>query len=112
MAREICTGRTIAAGTNWTSQDIILRSGLTSHGIEFNVTGDGTFKVTTYTSISGQYWVKNAIVVTGFGKTSGPDSDGNDNRGLWLIPGDFVRFKLEETGSSNSIIVTMYFAQM
>lgn len=99
MWTALLDGDELAAGTHWTYQspgpgDVNLVDNRTVHSLELVVTGSGTVTITPYTSISGKNWLSNGAVVSGFGASSGPDSDGKIGIPMSLIPGDLIRFKI------------------
>ena len=94
--------------TNITSNLCYLDDRMTTHSIEYKVSGVGTVTIAVYTSISGQYWINNGNKAVGVGATSGPDSDGQDTVPMRLKPGELIRFKATATGA---VVLTLYFSQ-
>ena len=78
------------------------------HGLEIILTGTGTIALTPYTTISGREWVSNGTKITGFGATSGPDSDGKQILSLLLKPSEFVKFSIVVTGD---VVLSLWFTQ-
>ena len=99
----------VASGASVTSDPVRLMDGKTVHAFEYTISGDGTFTITVYTSISGRSWVSNGAKASGIGKTSGPDSDGVGNIPLKLNPGDMIKFKA--TAASAEATITLWFVQ-
>ena len=103
--------RVIAASATSYSAVVGLADRMTSHAIQYIITGDGTCSITTYTGIGPDDWIKNSTVATGLTKTSGPGSDGKDTIPLTLKPGEQFRVGVEETGTSESVTLNMWFVQ-
>lgn len=78
------------------------------HGLEILVTGTGSITLTAYTTISGKEWISNGVKVSGFGSTSGPDSNGRQILSLLLKPSEFVKFSVVVTGD---VVLSLWFTQ-
>lgn len=92
----------------YTTKEIHLQDGRTTHALELVISGAGTIAVTPYTSISGRDWISNGEKVNGFGVGSGPGSNGKQILPLLLKPGEFIRFAVTATGTA---VVTLWFTQ-
>lgn len=90
------------------SKEIHLQDGKNDHGVEFIVSGLGSISVTPYTSISGRDWISNGSKVSGFGATSGPDSDGKQILSLLLKPSEFLKFSIAVVGV---VSLSLWFTQ-
>ncbi len=108
MNKVIWDGETIAIG-NVTSAPITLYDGKNVHSLEYQLTGSGTLKLTTYVSVSGSKWHKVADVATGLLVTSGDDGDGKGLIPLTLYAGN--SFKIKATVTNNPIVLTLWFEQ-
>ncbi len=75
------------------------------------LTGDGTAKVQWGVSNDGTNFIYSSTasddIVTAFVKTTGPGADGKNIYSFDPIVSLYLRFKVTETGSANSIIITM-----
>ena len=111
MNRKIMDARVVAANTTVYSDVAAMRDNVTTHAIQYIITGDGTCSITTYTGVGPDDWIKNSTVATGLTSTSGPSSDGKDIIALSLKASEQVRIGVEETGDSDPITVTMWFVQ-
>lgn len=103
--------RAVAANTTVYSEVAGLADHMTSHAIQYIITGNGTCAITTYTGIGPDDWIKNSTVATGLTNTSGPGSDGKDTIPLSLKPGEQFRVGVEETGDANPVTLSMWFVQ-
>lgn len=107
---ELLTTQSIAAGANLTTKEIRLRDDKHVHALEYVVTGDGTVAITPYTTVGGHAWISNGVKVSAT-KTTGPGGDGKDIVPLTLKPGEMLRCYCEETGSADSVALTLWFTQ-
>lgn len=104
--------KSVGAGVTVTSEGFFhLYDRYSHHALEYEVSGDGTLRVEVETSISGRNFISQGYAAKGLVKTSGPGGDGKGLVNLSLRPAEFVRFKATETGSSDSVTVTLYFVQ-
>ena len=111
ITTTLYTGKTIAAGATVTCPRVInLRQA--EYGIftlQLVLTGDGTLIIEYLLSHDGIHFVTPATssaIVKDFDKTSGPGSDGID-----LLPFDLelapdLKLKFEETGTTDSVVIT------
>ena len=111
MNRKIMASRVVAASATVYSEVAGLADHMTSHAIQYVITGDGTCSITTYTGIGPDDWIKNSTVASSLTKTSGPGSDGKDTIPLSLKPGEQFRADVTETGTSSSVTLDMWFVQ-
>lgn len=113
--KKIFTSEVIAASGSAESEIIDL-GGLTwngSFGIQVVVSGDGTARFEAIMSNHSDDFIlpsTQAVIKSGFVKTSGPGSDGKDSFGFNPILHAFMKIKVTETGGANSITVTAYLA--
>lgn len=109
---KLFTTQEIIAGASSTSEAIRIRHVSGFFSIYFELTGDGTATVEYLLSHDGITYltpVSATEIKTGFVKTSGNGSDGKD-----IIPFEpelapFMKIKITETGSADTITVTMSF---
>jgi len=111
MRHQLLYSDAISASGNVTSTEAQLEDGLNEHGLQYEVTGDGTCQIEVFTSIEGSNYVSNGVVASSVTKTSGPGSDGKDIIPLRLKPGDLLRAKVAETGGSKSVTVSLWLVQ-
>lgn len=104
---DILEAKTLSDET-FTTKTTHLQDNKLDHGLEILVTGTGSVVITPYTTISGKYWVSNGAKVSGFGATSGPDSDGKQILSLLLKPSEFVKFEVVVTGD---VVLSLWFTQ-
>ena len=96
-------------GETYTSPIISLRDKMENHSLEIlTATGVGSIAITPYTSISGKSWKSEGEIITGFGKTSGPGSDGIQIFDLLLSPAESIYFSIVATGA---ITLSSWFTQ-
>jgi len=111
MNRRIMKSKVVVASATVYSEVAGLADHMTSHAIQYVITGDGTCSITTYTGIGPDDWIKNSTVATGLTDASGPGSDGKDTIPLSLKPGEQFRVDVEETGTSDTVTLDMWFVQ-
>jgi len=111
MMREVMSSESVGAGANYTSIPTILRDGMNVHCLEYQISGDGTVAITPQLAISGSAWISAGKCAKGLVKTSGPGADGKGFIDLILRPAEMIRFYVEETGSSDSAVVSLFFVQ-
>ena len=105
---EICNAKSLD-GETYTTPIISLRDKMTNHSLEIlAATGAGSVAITPYTSISGKSWKSEGAIVTGFGKTSGPGSDGIQIFDLLLSPAESIYFSIVAT---NAVTLSAWFTQ-
>lgn len=114
---ELFTGNTIAASGTLTSAPIDLNRVHPSGFFSFHMidlTGDGTAKVTYEISNDDNadgaaVWVTPSSasdIVTAHTATTGPGGDGNEHYTFNPPPARYLRIKIEETGTSDTIVPT------
>jgi len=117
---KMIDNKTIAAGGNYTTRNIIDLSAMKAEGnitLQIEVTGDGTAKVEWLQSNNwepsdktGDFVrpVSGYQVVTGFTKTSGTNGNGKDLLNVPAFNSEALKFYVEETGSANSITINAW----
>ena len=116
FVKKVFTAEVVAASGN-TESEIIDLGGVTtnpeSFGLQVELTGDGTATFEALVSNHADDFIRPStqpVVKSGFTKTSGPGSDGKDAFGFSIVPSRFLKIKVTETGTSDSITVTAYLA--
>lgn len=105
----------VVAGGSLISEEINLMD-LAQYGffsLQLTVTGDGTAKVEYLCSNNDSDFIKPIgadDIVTGFTKTSGPNSDGKGFYSFYPEPCGWMKIKVTETGGANAIAVTLNIA--
>jgi hypothetical protein len=79
--------------------------------LQIALTGDGTAKFEYEISNDGETFITQTAtadqIVSGFTKTSGPGSDGKDLISFEPEPAKKMRIKCTETGTANSVTITV-----
>lgn len=79
--------------------------------LQVAVTGDGTAKFEYQVSNNGTDYVEPtgaSDIATGITKTSGPGADGKDIYSFEPVPANYIRIKVTEIGTSNSVTVSAW----
>lgn len=104
----ICEAKSLE-DTTYKTPIISLRDKMENHSLEILVAvGVGSVAITPYTSISGKSWKNEGEIVTGFDKTSGPESNGIQIFDLLLSPAESIYFSIVATGA---ITLSSWFTQ-
>ena len=99
---------TVAANSNATSDAITLGYNHRKHSLYYVITGDGTAKIEYLASPDGEnYVLMSTAIAEDKTKSTGEQSDGKHFDELDMVPCGAVKFKVTETGKSNTITVTM-----
>ena len=103
-----------ASGTATSRAIELSRVGVAGYfSLQVTATGDGTATIEYQLSNDGVTFVEPtgaADVVSGLVKTSGPGSDGKNIYSLSPMLARFIRFKITETGTSDTITITAVLA--
>jgi len=102
---------TVTKNTTVTSGRVYLSDGKNNHGMQYNLTGDGTLDLYVDTSVDGEKWISNGIKANDITKTSGPSGDGNDIIPLSLKPGEFMRIRAKEVITTDDAVITIWLVQ-
>lgn len=108
MWTKVYAEQALSAATYY-SKHIILHDWMTLHALQYTVTGSGKVTIEVETSIGGESWVSNGVVVRSAVATSGPGADGSDIVPLKLKIAEFIRFKV--TVASAEVTLTIWFTQ-
>lgn len=111
----IFSGELIAASGNAISTPAIDLSKVDGFfSLQIALTGDGTAKFEYMSSNDGTNFITQTgaadQIVTGFVKTSGPGSDGKDMISFDPELCKFLKIKCTETGTANSVTITVTIA--
>jgi hypothetical protein len=82
-------------------------------GIQVELTGDGTATIEALVSNHLDDFIRPSTmpaIKTGFVKTSGPGLDGKDGFNVSLITYRYLKIRVTETSTSDSVTVTAYLA--
>lgn len=113
---QMWSSESINASANDTSDKKVDLAGLKPNGyfsIQLTLTGDGTAKIEYLLSNDDITYLEPSSatdIVTGFTKTSGPGSDGNDIFTFSPEMTRYLKLKATETGGANGIVVTAVLA--
>lgn len=105
----------VAASASLISEKINLMD-LAQYGffsLQLTVTGDGMAKVEYLCSNNGSDFIKPVgadDIVSGFTKTSGPNSDGKGFYSFYPEPCGWMKIRVTETGGVSAIAVTLNIA--
>ena len=105
----LCSSEEIAASGNYTSGGLDLRDVDGYFSLQLSVTGDGTLKAEFLMSNDGTTFSEPesaSDICSGIVKTSGPGSDGELITQFTPDIGRYMKIKITETGTSNSVTVT------
>lgn len=108
MWHKLYASQALSAGTV-TSRYVILHDWMALHALQYTVSGSGKLTIEIETSIGGESWVSNGVVVRNAVATSGPGADGSDIIPLKLKIAEFIRFKI--TVASAALTLTLWFTQ-
>ena len=115
VVTKVFTAETIAASANTSSGVVDLGSVVTqgNFGLQVALTGDGTAQVDyTVSNHLDDFITPTGVsaITTGLTKISGPGSDGKDAFAFEPILHRYMKIKVTETGTSDSITITAYLA--
>ena len=110
MHRQLFDEVTVAANDYEEAEDALFE-GKTSHSFQYEISGDGTLTFTIYVRVGGGSWIV-SNTFTGYEDTSGPSSNGKDIVPLSLKPGDSIKIRATETGTSDACVLSLWFGQM
>jgi len=98
----------ITAGSDDTSEAIMLGYNHRKHSLYYVITGNGTAKIEYLASADGKAFVlMGTAIAENKTKITGEQSDGIHFDELDMIPCETVKFKVTETGSTSAITITM-----
>jgi hypothetical protein len=113
--KKVFSAETVAASGSANS-DLIDLGGLSTTGhfsIQVNLTGDGTATFEYLLSNDGVNYITpsgSLEITTGHTKTSGPGTDGIDLYSFGPVLARYMKIKVSETGTSDTITVNAFLA--
>ena len=108
MWSKLYSNQPFSVGTV-TSRYVILHDWMALHALQYTISGSGRVTIEAESSIGGESWVSNGVVVRNAIATSGPGGDGTDIIPLKLKIAEFIRFKI--TISTDTATLTLWFTQ-
>ena len=110
---KVLDAETVAAGETATSTAIDLNGPELAgyFSLQVALTGDGTAKFEYQVSNNGTDYVEPTgatDIATGITKASGPGTNGKDIYSFSPVPANYIRIKVTETGTSNSVTVSAW----
>ena len=113
--KKVIDAQTVTASSSYTSAviplDGFVRAG--EYSLQISVTGDGTCKFEYLLSVNDQDYIEPASgsdIASGITKTSGPGSDGKEIYSFATELARFMKIKVTETGTSDSVVVNAWLA--
>lgn len=116
LTRKLFDAEAILAGASATSSAVVIGNNRVNgvFGIQLEVTGDGTVTVEYALSINGVDYITSfgvgSEIVTGFTKTSGPDSNGKCMYSFAPMVATNIKIIVTETGGADAVAVSLWLA--